>query len=87
MYSNPSTEPLRYCYVADGKETSHEVFEFPDSGIALVNPTDKQITVEAVLRESDGQMALLGMSAVINLCMLPAFSLLPLLLVRLSLLV
>jgi len=33
------------------------------------------------LRESDGQMALLGMSAVINLCMLPAFSLLPLLVV------
>jgi DHA3 family macrolide efflux protein-like MFS transporter len=31
------------------------------------------------LRERSGQMTLLGMSAVINFCMLPAFSLLPLL--------
>lgn len=34
------------------------------------------------LRERSGQMTLLGMSAVINLCMLPAFSLLPLLVVE-----
>lgn len=34
------------------------------------------------LRDRSGQMTLLGMSAVINLCMLPAFSLLPLLVVE-----